>query len=128
MALSEHREKQENARQTLGKPLLDSDLVFCQIDGSPLLPDTVSQAWRRLTRRCGLNGVRLRDARLTHASLLLKLGIHPKIVQEWLGHSSIAVTPDTYSHVAPGLQAAAAMRFDGLFNRECKDGAVDVVG
>jgi len=47
---------------------------------------------------------------------MLKQGIHPKIVQERLGHSSIAITLDTYSHVAPGLQQAAAKRFDEAFN------------
>lgn len=57
-------------------------------------------------------GIRLHDARHTHASLLLKQGVHPKVVQERLGHASIAITLDTYSHVAPGLQRAAAMGFD----------------
>ena len=65
-----------------------------------------------LTRKTGLTGIRLHDARHSHASLMLKQGIHPKIVQERLGHSSIQITLDTYSHVAPGLQEAAAMRFD----------------
>ncbi len=45
---------------------------------------------------------------------MLKQGIHPKIVQERLGHSTIAITLDTYSHVAPGLQEAAAKRFDEI--------------
>jgi integrase len=45
---------------------------------------------------------------------MFKAGIHPPIVQERLGHSTIAVTPDTYSHVSPGLQGAAAKRFDGI--------------
>jgi len=54
----------------------------------------------------------LHDARHTHASVMLKMGVHPKIVQERLGHASITTTLDTYSHVAPGLQAAAAKKFD----------------
>ena len=61
--------------------------------------------------------VRLHDARHSHASILLRQGIHPKIVQERLGHSSIAVTLDTYSHVAPGLQESAAKRFDEVLSR-----------
>ncbi len=65
-----------------------------------------------MARRSGLHGIRLHDARHTHASLMLKQGVHPKIVQERLGHSSIQITLDTYSHVAPGLQEAAANRFD----------------
>ena len=60
----------------------------------------------------GLLGVRLHDARHTHASLLLKQGVHPKIVQERLGHGSIQITLDTYSHVVPSMQQAAAIKFD----------------
>ena len=98
----------------LGSVVREGDLLFSRPDGSPLLPDTVSQAWRRLTVRKGLKGIRLHDARHSHASLMLKQGVHPKIVQERLGHASIQVTLDTYSHVAPGLQEAAAARFDDL--------------
>jgi hypothetical protein len=57
--------------------------------------------------------------------LLFKLGIHPKIVQERLEHSSIAITLDTYSHVVPGLQAAAAKRFDELFDQRREDRVVE---
>ena len=78
------------------------------------MPDSVTHAWMKLARRAGLKGIRLHDARHTHASLMLKQGIHPKIVQERLGHSSIQTTLDTYSHVAPGLQQAAANRFDEI--------------
>jgi integrase len=56
--------------------------------------------------------IRFHDARHTQASLTLKQGIHPKIVQECLGHSTIAITLDTYSHIAPGLQDTAAKLFD----------------
>ena len=61
-------------------------------------------------------GIRLHDARHTHASLMPKQGIHPKIVPERLGHSTIAITIDTCSHVSPGLQETAAKRFDDTFN------------
>jgi integrase len=61
-----------------------------------------------------MKGIRLHDARHTHALLLLKQDKHPKIVQERLGHASIQITLDTYSHVAPGLQAAVAPRFDEI--------------
>ncbi len=54
----------------------------------------------------------VKDARHTHASLLLKQGVHPKIVQERLGHGSIQITLDTYSHIVPSMQKAAASRFD----------------
>jgi len=112
--LREQREQQETTKQALGLSLLDSDLVFSQYDGKPLLPDSVTQAWRNITKKSGLNGIRFHDARHTHASLMLKQGIHPKIVQERLGHASIQITLDTYSHIAPGLQQAAADRFDDI--------------
>ena len=73
----------------------------------------------------GLKGIRLHDARHSHASLMLKQGIHPKIVQERLGHASIQITLDTYSHVAPGLQQAAAKRFDEAFNHKPENEAVE---
>ncbi|GAI95336.1 unnamed protein product [marine sediment metagenome] len=89
-------------------------MVFCKYNGKPLLPNTVTHNWIKLARRAGLNGIRLHDARHTHASLILKQGVHPKIVQERLGHTSIQVTLDTYSHVAPGLQQIAAETFDNI--------------
>ena len=121
IALREHREQQAQLRRSVGLTLSDDDLVFSQHDGKPLLPDSITQAWRKLARRTGLKGIRLHDARHTHASLMLKQGIHPKIVQERLGHASIQITLDTYSHVAPGLQQAAANRFDDIVIQGSKD-------
>jgi integrase len=112
----------------LGKPLTNDDLVFSHIDGTPLLPDTITHVWIKLVRRTGLKNIRLHDARHSHASLMLKQGIHPKIVQERLGHSSIQVTLDTYSHVAPGLQEAAATRFDEAFAATPKNEPVVKLG
>ena len=97
---------------SIGKSIADSDLIFSTIDSKPLRPNTVSRAWLMLAVRAGVKVIRLHDARHTHASLMLKQGIHPKVVQERLGHSTISITLDTYSHVAPGLQDAAAKRFD----------------
>jgi len=115
ITLREHQVKQAELRQSLGYPNpSDNDLVFSHYDGAPLLPNSVTHAWIKLVRRCGLHGIRLHDARHTHASLLLKQGVHPKIVQERLGHGSIQITLDTYSHVAPGLQQAAANKFDDI--------------
>ena len=100
----------------VGLEVKDDDLVFRDHEGRPLRPDTVTHAWVKLVRRIGLKGIRLHDARHTHASLMLKQGVHPKIVQERLGHASIGLTLDTYSHVAPGLQEAAAAGFDKMIS------------
>jgi integrase len=105
----------------LGISLKDDDLVFSTVEGKPLRPNTVSRAWTIMATRSGLKVIRLHDARHTHASLMLKQGVHPKIVQERLGHATIAVTLDTYSHVAPGLQEAAAAGFDKLVLRRLEN-------
>jgi len=75
-----------------------------------------SHAWVKIVKRAGLKHFRLHDGRHTHASLLLKQNVHPEVVQERLGHATISTTLDLYSHVAPGLQEAAARHFDDAFS------------
>jgi len=128
LMLQDHKEKQKVTRAMMGIPVKDDDLVFSHLDGSPLLPGSVTHAWIKLVRRTALKPIRLHDARHTHASLMLKQGIHPKVVQERLGHASIQITLDTYSHVAPGLQEAAAKRFDELVNHKPENEAVENFG
>jgi integrase len=118
LILKEHRQTQQTLRLLQGLNLHEEDLVFSKEDRGPISPNVVTCGWIRLAKRVGMAGIRLHDARHTHASLMLKQGVHPKIVQERLGHSTIAITLDTYSHVAPGLQQAAANRFDSILNRE----------
>jgi integrase len=112
LVLRAHHERQGQLRAILDGRLSEDDLVFSHPDGSPLKPDTVSHVFSEIARKARLWGLRLHDLRHTHATLMLQQGIHPKIVQERLGHANIAVTLDTYSHVLPGLQEAAALRFD----------------
>jgi len=118
LMLREYQEKQKLEHEMLGTSLADGDLVFSNLEGKPLRPNTITRAWTTLAAKCGLKVIRLHDARHTHASLMLKQGIHPKVVQERLGHSSIQMTIDTYSHVAPGIQEAAAKRFDEILNHK----------
>ena len=110
--LRKHKEKQEFDRILLGKPLSPTGLVFSNPDGRPLRPNSVSRAFERIVKSLGFEGIRFHDLRHTHATLMLQQGIHPKIVSERLGHSSVAITLDIYSHVLPGLQEAAAHRFE----------------
>jgi len=109
--LREQKQNQELDRMLLGKPLLPEDLVFSNPDGSPLRPNTISRAFEKLARSLGLK-MRFHDLRHAHATLMLRQGVHPKIVSERLGHSSVAITLDIYSHVLPGLQEAAAHQFE----------------
>lgn len=128
LMLREYQEKQKLEREMLGTSLADGDLVFSNVEGKPLRPNTVTRAWTTLAARCGLKVIRLHDARHTHASLMLKQGIHPKVVQERLGHSSIQMTIDTYSHVAPGIQEAAAKRFDEILNHKPENKRMKTTG
>jgi integrase len=103
----------------LGLPFTNDRLLFCEYDPkallwNPLSPDRVSRAWDRLIRDLKLPHVRFHDARHTHASLLLKADVHPKVVQERLGHANVQTTLNIYSHVAPGMQRRAAEAFGAM--------------
>ena len=88
------------------------ELVFCQSDGKPLQPRTVSGTFKALT------GVNFHAARHTHATALLAANEHPRVVQERLGHKTISITLDTYSHIVPGMQEAAATKIEAAFGRQ----------
>ena len=67
-------------------------------------------------KQLGFNGVRLHDLRHTHASLMLQQGVNPKTVAERLGHSSVTITLDTYSHLLPGIQEEVVSKFDAAMD------------
>jgi integrase len=90
---------------------VESAFVFCYRDGRPLDPNLLSRVFRRTADLAGFPGLRLHDLRHTHATLLLSQSVHPKVVQERLGHSTIAITMDLYSHVMPTVQRDAVDRF-----------------
>lgn len=87
----EYRRLQEENQRSLGSTLTDEDLVLCQIDDKPLLPDSITHAWMKLARHAGLKGVTLHDAQHTHASIMLKQGLHPNMVRERLGHANMQI-------------------------------------
>jgi len=115
--LREHMEKQMSNYSRLGLTFDNNTLLFCHTDNSPLKANSVSGAWRTLMKRLAIKNIRFHDMRHTMATTMLRAGVHPKIVQERLGHSSIVITLDTYSHVAPGLQHAAANKLDDIYNK-----------
>lgn len=117
LLLRQYKGDQQAERILLGSPLRDSDLVFSHPAGNPLDRSVVSHRFAKVLQRAGLPHVRFHDLRHTHATLLLKEGVHPKIVSERLGHASIGITIDTYSHVLPGLQEMAAERFDQILEK-----------
>jgi integrase len=89
-------------------------LAFTREDGSRLDPDVVTAAFRKASRAAGLSVIRLHDLRHTAATLMLRAGTHPKVVQERLGHASIAMTLDLYSHAVPSMAAEAADQLAAL--------------
>src|SRR6266571_7430258 len=115
--LARQRTDQQVRRETLQEDWSDLDLVVDSGDGSPWHPDRFSSAFAWFLHRAGLPHIRFHDLRHGHATLMLLKGIHPKIVSERLGHSSIGITLDTYSHVLPSMQTEAARAFDELFAR-----------
>ncbi|MFA5890413.1 MAG: site-specific integrase [Actinomycetota bacterium] len=107
-ALRRHRAAQAARRLLLGEAWQDLDVVFDAGDGRALDPDSFSNAFRRIAASAGLGRTRLHDVRHGYATALLVGGVHPKIASEALGHSSVAFTLDTYSHVVEGLQEKAS--------------------
>jgi integrase len=112
--LRAQRDDQTRRREDQGS-VVHHDLVVVDPDGLPMHPDSLSGGWRRALRHEGLPPVRFHDLRHAHATLMLQQGIHPKIVSERLGHSSIGITLDTYSHVLPSMQEEAAKAADEIF-------------
>ena len=111
-ALRRHLSRQMVEMDRLGDLYGDQGLVFTTSSGAPLNPSNIrNRNLRRLMRKAGLPEIRFHDLRHTCATLLLSKNVHPKIVQEMLGHANVAITLDTYSHVLPGMgdQAASAM-------------------
>ena len=113
-ALRERRLAQ-NKERLRAQTWEDNDLVFCNRVGNPIEKgNLLRRSFGPLLERAGLPHIRFHDLRHACASLLLAEGVHPKVVQERLGHASISTTMDTYSHVMPSLQADAAERMDRL--------------
>ena len=86
----------------------DSGLVFTRADGKLIHPERVSKAFRARVKKTGLPQINLHDIRHTHATLALAAGVHPKVVSDRLGHATVAITLDIYSHVIPALSEEAA--------------------
>jgi integrase len=103
-ALKDHQRRQAQERLKAGKVWdTEADLVFANEIGGPIHPSTFSGLFETYVRKAGLPRIRLHDLRHSYATVALKAGIHPKIVSERLGHSTIGITLDLYSHVTQSL-------------------------
>ena len=115
--LRAHRARQTEELLRLGIKSTGDSFVFAQPEGTPIKPGSITNEWKRLVGKHALPGIRFHDLRHTHATAMLASGIHPKIAQERLGHSTIAITMDLYSHVMPNMQADAVATMDDALLR-----------
>ncbi|MDP8977000.1 MAG: site-specific integrase [Actinomycetota bacterium] len=105
-ALRAHRQAQLHERLAWGPSWADTGLVFTRPDGAMIHPQRLSKWFAQRAR--GLPPIRLHDLRHSWATAAPAAGVHPKIVSERLGHATVSITLDTYSHVLPGMDADAA--------------------
>jgi integrase len=118
-ALRHHRNRQTQKRAVVGAAWQENDLVFPDATGRPMDGKyMLKHCFRPLLRRAGLPPIRFHDLRHTAATLLLGQGIHPKVVAEMLGHTTITITLDTYSHVLPEMQREATVKLDRLLSQD----------
>ena len=96
--------------------------MFGNLAGGTRSPNEVSRRWRTRVARAqediDVPTITLHEVRHTHATLLLQVGVHPRVVQERLGHATIDITMDTYSHVLPTMQVDAVQRLSMLMRSE----------
>jgi integrase len=118
--LRAHRARQAEELLRLGIPLRPETLVVARPDGEPIQPRSLTHEWQKLAARRGLRRIRFHDLRHAHATHLLASGVHPKIASERLGHSSVGITLDLYSHVTRGMQVDAAALVDAALQAAIK--------
>jgi integrase len=112
--LRDHERNQDNERVFAGDLWEENNMIFSTPHGKPIEPRNLLRIFKKLLKEASLPEIRFHDLRHTAASLMLQEGIHPKIVQERLGHSRISLTLDIYSHVLPAMQQEAAAKLDEL--------------
>lgn len=115
-ALKSHRAKQNAHRLKYGSGYRDMDLVMANEHGRPVDGNNIRRALLRLTEKASVPYIPPKNLRHTHATLLLQAGVHPKIVQERLGHEDVTLTLNTYSFVLENMQEKAVESFERLLS------------
>lgn len=112
--LKKHKVKQNEIKLQLGENYKNNDLVFCNKDGSMINPSTFSHIFSDFLKKNNLPQIRLHDLRHTNATLMLKSNISPKVAGNRLGHSTVTITLDLYSHVLTDMDKEAAQKIDNI--------------
>jgi integrase len=116
-ALRRHRQGQLEERTMVGAKWQDNGLVFCSVVGTPMSRHNLhNRSFKPLLKRADLPDIRFHDLRHTCATLLFEKDEHPRVVQDLLGHATVSITLDTYSHVLPGMDGEAAAGMEDLFS------------
>jgi integrase len=115
-ALAAHKSRQDTERLVAGTRWIETGMVFTTSIGTMLDARSLLKAFYKIMTTSDLPRVRFHDLRHSAATLLLAQGVHPRVVMDLLGHSSIAVTLDTYSHVIPDMQRESASQMDAVLN------------
>lgn len=123
--LREHRRAQLEQRMLVGPAYEDQGLVFASATGRPLDDSSLRRAFTRITRDAGIGALRFHDLRHTAATLMLRAGVHPRAAAERLGHATVALVLDTYSHVLPDIQRDAAEALDSVLGPARRHSARD---
>ena len=119
--LQVYKHNQDEAKKLAGEAYADTGIVFANAFGHGLDPRSFTRMFERLLDKAMLPKVSFHDLRHSHATMLMCMGEHPKVVQERLGHSTVSMTMDTYSHVLPGLQEKVADKLSDLLTAHSKD-------
>lgn len=120
--LTKHQQQQKEQRLAAGGDWTDKNLIFTNATGDFYSPSTLVKAFRRFLKKVGLPTMRFHDLRHSAATILLTMKVHPKVVQEILGHSQITTTMDIYSHAMPSMQSDATEQWDTTFEQALKRG------
>jgi len=113
-----HRGHQLEARQQAGSAWQDQDIVFCSSVGTFMDPSHLRVRFLKLLRNAGLSHMRFHDLRHSMATILLARGVHPKVVQEILGHSDVSITLRVYGHVIPSMHEEAINKMGGILKKQ----------
>ncbi|MDD2568689.1 MAG: site-specific integrase, partial [Clostridia bacterium] len=114
--LQEHKAEQEKQAEYFGEGFNPYNLIIFRANGTPLTSSMLQNGFKRALQEAGLPNIRFHDLRHTNATLLLKQGVQIKTISSMLGHSSIGITLDTYSHVTFDMQKQATNIVENLLS------------
>ncbi|GIO04756.1 site-specific integrase [Brevibacillus reuszeri] len=119
-ALKDHRQFIVQERVALGPAYENNNLVVCTQFGGPVTQRAIQKVWTSFLRKTNAPKITFHDLRHTHATLLIKQGVHIKVISERLGHSSVSITMDTYGHLMPNMQEDAAVGLDSVITTKTR--------